>query len=223
MWLRAACCVVALAACGPKAALVSSLLPDGTTSILLSHLEREEEGNRRRIAELEARKDWDGLVKFAEENLARDRNSSSWWLVAGYAHSQAGRMPRAIECFSEVVRLAPDEMLGWSLLAQAYRDAKQPLRAIQTLDNAHLMYQGTPGTWYMLGLSYSDLDRDLPAASAYQAAIKMKPDFAQAWFGLGRSYARLNRRAGYEKALASLQRLDPELAKQLAELRPGPR
>jgi superkiller protein 3 len=212
-----------LAACGPKAAVISSLLPDGTASILLSHLEHEEDGNRRRVAELEARKDWDGLAKFAEANIAKDPHTANWWFVAGYAHSQAGRKQRAIECYGEMVRLTPDDMLGWSLLAQAYRDAKQTQRAIQVLQNAHLASAGSPETWFMLGESYSELNRDLPAAAAYREAVKMNVEFAAAWYGLGRASSRLNRRADFEQALQALQRLNPPLAKELAELRPGPR
>ncbi|MGH9555081.1 MAG: tetratricopeptide repeat protein [Terriglobales bacterium] len=215
--------LLALPACTPHTSALFSLLPDGTVSILLSHLEGMEEGNRKRVAELEARRDWDGLAKLAEENLERDRNNSDWWTVAGYAHSQAGRYQRASECYSEVVRLAPDDMLGWILLAQSYRDAKQPQRAVQTLDNAHRVRQGTAETWFLLGESYSDLDRDLPAASAYREAVQKNGEFAQAWFGLGRAYARLGRRAEFEQALERLEPLNAPLAKELAELRPASR
>ncbi|MGH8632669.1 MAG: tetratricopeptide repeat protein [Burkholderiales bacterium] len=212
-----------LSACTPHTTALFSMLPDGTVSILMSHLEGMEEGNRKRVAELEARRDWDGLAKFAEENLVKDRNSSDWWTVAGYAHSQAGRYQRASECYSEVVRLAPDDMLGWSLLAQSYRDAKQPQRAIQALNNAHRVRKGTAETWFLLGESYSDLDRDLPAASAYREAVQQNSEFAQAWFGLGRAYARLGRRDEFERALRSLEEIDRSLAKELAQWQPGPR
>lgn len=225
-WLRATgfgLALLALSACTPPTAALFSLLPDGTTSILLSHFQGMDESNQKRVAELEARKDWEGLTKLAEENLARDRNSSDWWIVAGYAYSQAGRHPRAIECYSEVVRLAPDDMLGWTLLAQSYRDAKQPLRAVQTLNNAHRVRQGTAETWFLLGESYSDLDRDLLAASAYREAVQRNGDFAQAWFGLGRAYARLGRRTEFEQALKRLEPLNAPLAKELAEMRPAGR
>lgn len=212
-----------LAACTPQAALIIAALPDGTIPKLLSHLQGVEEGNLKRVADLESRRDWDGLTKFAEENLAKDRNDANWWLVAGYAHSQAGRKQRAIECYSEMVRLAPDDMLGWSLLAQAYRDTMQPQRAVQTLNNAHLVHKGTAETWFLLGESYSDLNRDLPAAAAYREAVKMNGEFAQAWFGMGRAYARLSRRDDFERALKVLERLNPPLARELAELRPAPR
>ena len=225
-WLRVTgfgLTLLALPACTPHTAALVAALPDGTIPILLSHVQGMEEGNRKRVAELEARKDWEGLTKFAEENLARDRNSSDWWTVAGYAHSQAGRRQRASECYSEVVRLALDDMLGWNLLAQSYRDAKQPLRAVQTLNNAHLVRQGTAETWFLLGESYADLDRDLPAASAYREAVQRNGEFARAWFGLGRAYARLGRRAEFEQALQRLERLNAPLAKELAELRPASR
>jgi len=215
--------LLALSACTPPTAALFSLLPDGTTSILLSHFQGIDESNQKRVAELEARKDWEGLTKLAEENLARDRNSSDWWIVAGYAYSQAGRHQRAIECYSEVVRLAPDDMLGWTLLAQAYRDAKQPLRAVQTLNNALRVREGTAEIWFLLGESYTDLDRDLLAVSAYREAIQRNGDFAQAWFGLGRAYARLGRRADFEQALKRLEELNIPLAKELAELRPASR
>jgi len=225
-WAAALCAVVALAAlaaCTPQTALLASLIPDGTVSILASHLKGEEESNRKRVAELEARGDWDGLAKLAEENLAKDRNNADWWTVAGYAYSRAGRHQRASECYYEVVRLAPDDMTGWTMLAQSYRDAKQPLRAVQTLNNAHRVRPGTAETWFLLGESYSDLDRDLPAASAYREAVQKNSEFARAWFGLGRAYARLGRRAEFEQALKRLEPLNAPLAKELAELRPAPR
>lgn len=200
-----------------------SAVPDGTLSTLLGNIQGMEDANRKRVAELEARKDWEGLVKLAEENLAKDRNNADWWTVAGYAHSQAGRHALAVQSYSEVVRLVPDEMLGWSLLAQAYRDAKQPARAVQTLNNAHLVRQGTAESWFLLGECYADLDRDLPAASAYREALERDRTSARAWFGLGRAYARLGRRAEFEQALKSLGQLDPALAQQLAELRPAAR
>jgi tetratricopeptide (TPR) repeat protein len=221
--LGAVLVLAALAACTPHTAALFSLVPDGTVPILLSHFQGMDESNRARIAELESRKDWDGLAKLAEENLVKDRHNSDWWTVAGYAHSRAGRHQRASECYSEVVRLAPDDLLGWSLLAQSYRDAKQPLRAVQTLNNAHRVRQGTAETWFLLGESYSDLDRDLPAASAYREALQQNGEFARAWFGLGRSYARLGRKAEFEQVLKNLEQLNAPLAKELAALRPASR
>jgi predicted Zn-dependent protease len=114
-------------------------------------------------------------------------------------------------------------MVGWNLLAQAYRDAGQPLRAVQTLNNAHLVRSGTPATYYLLGESYSDLNRYLPAAAAYREAVKLDSKFVQAWFGLGRSAAQLGQRGDYDQALKALRELDPALAKELAAIKPRQR
>jgi tetratricopeptide (TPR) repeat protein len=225
-WLRGASCGLALsvvAGCTPQTALLATALPEGTIPALLANMRGMEEGNKKRIVELETRKDWDGLVKYAEDNLARDPNLADWWLVAGYAHKQAGRHSRAAENFAEAVRRSPDEILGWNLLAQSYRDAKQPQRAVQTLNNALLVRRGSVETWFLLGESYSDLSRYQPAASAYREAVQLDTAHARAWFGLGRAYAGLGQRTEFEQARQALEQLDPALARKLNELRPGPR
>lgn len=215
--------LMALPACTPQTAALLSAVPDGTTSILLSHLQSVEDSNRKLVAELEAKKDWDGLAKLAEGNLAKDRNNADWWLVAGYAYSQSGRHQRATECYNEVLRLTPDDMLGWHLLAQSYRDAKQPARAVQVLNNALLVRKGSAETWFLLGESYSDLGREPAAAAAYREALQINREFPRAWFGLGRAYARLGHSAEFDQVVKLLAQLDAPLAQQLAEMRPAPR
>ena len=173
---------------------------------------------------MEARKDWDGLAKLAEENLAKDRKNAGWWFVAGYAHSQAGRHQRAIECYREMVRLAPDDMVGWSILAQSYRDAEAAAAGGADAQQRARGAQGhVPPIWFLLGESYADLGRDLRGRRRTARRSSWTANSPQAWFGLGRASARLGRRTDYESALKALERLDPALAKELAELRPGPR
>lgn len=212
--------IVALAGCTPDQQLLFSLIPDGTFPILLSHLEKTSDTNRRRVAELDGRGDWNGLVQLAEENLAQDRSNTDWWMVKGYAYMQLGQHEQATECYSEIVRLRPDDMLGWNLLAQSQRAARQPQRAAQTLNNALLIRQDSPATWYLLGESYTDLGDYQPAALAYRQAVRLNREFAQAWYGLGRSYARQGRQADFEQIVHTLAQLDPPLAQQLAKERP---
>jgi predicted Zn-dependent protease len=213
----------ALGGCGPKAALLVAALPEGTMAVLLGHLQRLDETNRRRIAELDARSDWDGLARFAEENLTRAPSSAEWWLVAGYAHARAVRHLRAIECFSEAVRLAPDDMTGRYLLAESYRAAQQPQRAVLTLERALLVRRDEPLTWYLLAESYADLGRDSQAAAAYREALRLESGFAQAWFGLARAAARLGNAEELERARRALEQLAPALAAELARFAPAAR
>lgn len=221
---RAAICtfaIAALAGCTPEQHLLLSLIPDGTFPILLSHLEKTSDTNRRRVAELDARGDWKGLVELAEENLTLDRSNADWWLVKGYAYTQLGHHEQAAECYEEIVRIGPDNMLGWNLLAQSQRAARQPQRAAETLNNALLIRADSPATWFLLGESYTDLGRYQPAAQAYRQAVRLNRDFSQAWYGLGRSYARQGRQAEFEQIVQTLARLDPPLAQRLAQERPA--
>ena len=212
-----------LAGCTPQAALLLQALPEGTIPALLGNLQRVDDTNRMRLAELERRGDWDGIARFAEENLVKDRGNSDWWLVAGYAYSQLGRHADAIRCYAEMVRLGPDDILGWNLLAQAYRVAGQPQRAIQTLDNALRVRTDSAPTWFLLGESYRDLNRFEPALGAYREAVRLDNGLAQAWFGMGTAFARLGRKQEFEEVVAVLRRLDPALAIALAQGSAAPR
>ena len=215
--------VLVLGACAAPEPYTEGKLRDGTVSVLLTHLKKLGEGNQRVIAELESSKDWNGLAKAAEVGIKNNPHNADWWFVAGYAYSRAGRHGLAVERFTERVRLAPDDLLGWNLLAQAHRDAGHSLRAVQTLNNAHLVRPGTPATYYLLGESYSDLYRYLPAAAAYRESVKLDSKFAQSWFGLGRSAEQLGQKSDYDQALKALRELDPALAKELAGIKPRQR
>lgn len=210
-------------ACTPQQQLLMYLIPDGTIPILLSHFERVDDTNRRRIAEFEQRRDWDGLARFAEENVKNDKSNSDWWIIAGYAYSQSGQRKRAIESYGEAVRLSPDEMLGWNLLAQEWRSAGQPDRALQIANRALNVKNDSPATWFLVGEANSDLGRLEPAVSAYREAIKLNERFAPAWLGLGKAYARLGRPNEKRQTEQALERLDPALAKELAAFTPAGR
>jgi tetratricopeptide (TPR) repeat protein len=214
--LAAAIALVALGACTPQTQLLMSLIPDGTIPMLLSHFERVDDTNRRRISEFEQRRDWDGLARFAEENLKVDQSNSDWWTVAGYAYSQAGQRKRATACYSEVVRLSPEDQLGWNLLAQSYRLDGQPERALQIVNRALNVNKETPPTWILLGDIYSDLGRFESAVKAYQEALKLDQRIGQAWLGMGKAYARLGRSAEVKEVAKTLEKLDPALARELA-------
>lgn len=208
--------VIWLAACTPQAAVLMSALPAGTASVLLSNLERVEDKNRTQVGQLDARGDWEGLLRLAEENLARQASNADWWVVAGYANTRLDRHARAAECYGEVVRLEPDEATGWNLLAQSYRTLKQPQRAVTVLERALLVLRDAPVTYFLLGESYVDLERYRDAAAAYRRAVTLDTEFAHAWFGLGRAELLDGRVAEAERAAKLLERLDPQLAATLA-------
>ena len=214
--LGAAVALAALAACTPQQQLLMSLLPDGTIPVLLSHFQQVDDTNRRRVLEFEQRRDWDGLAAFAEENIKLDKLNSDWWLVAGYAYSQGGQRKRAIASYTEVVRISPEDALGWNLLAQSYRLDGQPERALQIVNRALNVNRETPSTWILLAEIYSDAGRFDPAVKAYQEALKLDQTLGQAWLGMGKAYVRLGRNAEVKEVAKVLEKLDPALARELA-------
>ena len=188
--LGAALALIVLAsACTPKAALLSALLPRDTVNIMLGNLERVPDENRKRVAELEQAGRWSELARLAEAELSKDRANADWWLISGYAQSQMREHRRAAEAYNEVVRLEPDNGAGWHLLAQSYRAAGEPARAVRVLENARYALRDSPLTPYLLGESYSDLRRDELAVPAYREALKIQERFPAAWFAPRRALA----------------------------------
>jgi len=214
----AALLLSALAACTPQQMLLSALVPDGAASVLLGNLRGIADANRRQVAELEYKGDWPALAAFAEHNIGRDSFSAEWRLVAGYARSQARDFERAAAHFAEMVRIAPDEVLGYQLLAEAQREAGRPERAVVTLERALQIDREPAQTWRLLGDAQADRGRHDAAVEAYRRALGLQAGMAPAWFGLGRSALRLGRDRDAAEALANLQRLQAPQAAELLRL-----
>ena len=211
-WLVTAAACVALGGCTTAGQLLFSLIPDGTIPMLMSHMERESDTNRRRVGELERSADWQGLATFADENIAKDRANASWWLVAGYANSRQKNHRRAIECFRELIRLEPDSPDGWNLLAQEYRAVGESQRAVEVLTQGLTALRDSALTLMLLGESYSDLGRFELAARSYRQALDLEGGLTPAWVGLARSQIKLGRMSEAESIARSVEKSYPQLA-----------
>lgn len=204
--------------CTPQQMLVQALIPDGTASMLLSHLQGVEDGNRRRISDMEQKGDWAGLTRFADANIISDPFSPEWRMIGGYAQLQLRDYSRAMTYFSEMIRLAPDDATGYHFLAETQRAAGQPQRAVATLERALLVVRESPLTHQLLGEAYSDLGRYRPAAESYHRALALDPMLVDAWFGMGRASLQLGRAADARDALTELERLRSPRATELRAL-----
>lgn len=214
-----ACVVVAFCfGCTPQQMLVQALIPDGTASMLLSHLQTVEDGNRRRVIDMEQKGDWTGLSRFADNNIATDPFSPEWRMIGGYAQLQLRDYAKAMAYFSEMIRLAPDDATGYHFLAETQRAAGQPQRAVTTLERALLVVRESPLTHQLLGEAYSDLGRYRPAADSYNRALALDPMLTDAWFGMGRASLQLGRAADARDALTELERLRSSRAAELRVL-----
>lgn len=207
-----------ITACTPQQMLLNALIPDGTASMLLSHLQSVDDTNRRRIIELEQRGAWAELTEFADVNIAKDPFSPEWRMIGGYAQLQLRDYPRAMIYFSDMIRLAPDDATGYHFLAETQRAAGQPQRAVATLERALLVVRESPLTYILLGEAHSDLGRFHPAAQAYRRALALDPQLVDAWFGLGRASLQLGRGADAREALAALEQMQSPRAAALRTL-----
>lgn len=176
------------------------------------------DANLEAIAGFDAQKDWPGMLKMARANLEKDQNNYDWWLIAGYAHTQMGEHEQAITCYQTTIRLSPDDLYPWNLLAQSYRATNQPELAVRTIDRALLIKDGSAATYFLLAESYRDMNLYERALPGYVRATEIDPNMALAWYGMGVSYARLGRRSELPAIYARLGKIDPQLADQLQQI-----
>jgi predicted Zn-dependent protease len=170
---------------------------------------------RELISELNKKRDWDGLLRFAQARQRQDPAGSDWGVIAGYALSRKGDYSKAISVLAPIVQSNPEDIGAWNLLGEAQRRAGQPGQAARTLERASAIGRTSFVTFFFLGEAYRDSRRLDRAVPAYREAARLAPEFAQAWFELGSASARMGDQNESATALESLQKLDPALAAEL--------
>lgn len=170
---------------------------------------------RKLLSELNKKKDWDGLLRYAQARQRQDPAGSDWAVVAGYALFRKNDYPRAIALLGPVVQSNPEDIGAWNLLGESQRKAGQPGQAVRTLERASSVGRTSFVTFFFLGEAYRDsrrLDRAIPA---YRETTRLAPEFAQGWFELGAACIRSGDREDVAAALGHLQKLNPDLAGEL--------
>jgi len=170
---------------------------------------------RERIAALNQKRDWEGLLRYAEERQRRDPEGSDWGVVVAYAWMRRGDYPKATAALSRVIQRNPEDIGAWNLLGESQRQAGQPGQAVRTLERASAIGRTSFATFFLLGEAYRDSNRLDRAVAAYREAARLEPDFARAWFELGVAQIRLGKRDEVPEALERLEKLDPTLAVEL--------
>jgi len=178
---------------------------------------------RQLISELNKKRDWDGLLRYAQTRQRQDPAGSDWGVIAGYALFRKGEYPKATAVLIPIVQRNPEDIGAWNLLGESQRKAGQPGQATRTLERASAVGRTSFVTFFFLGEAYRDAQRLDRAVPAYREATRLAPEFAQAWFELGSASIRMGDRNQAKEAVDVLQKLDPALAedlkKRLATLR----
>ncbi len=206
----------------PQAAMAVEVFKLMTPALqaLMNNMKTVDEPNQAVLAELEAKKDWVGMVTFAQQNLKVDPANADWWMVEGYALTQQAKYEQAVDSFKKVVQYSPDEIDGYNMLAETYRVLGKPEDSIRTLDRALRVNQESATTYFLIGESFVDLKQPDRAIEYYQLALRRDGKMIPAWYGLGVAYARLGRTAEFDEVEQGLRQLAPSRADQLARLRP---
>jgi tetratricopeptide (TPR) repeat protein len=170
---------------------------------------------RQRIAELNQKQDWSGLLRYAGERQRQDPEGTDWGVIAAYAWVRRGDYPKATAALSRVIQRNPEDIGAWNLLGESLRQAGQPGQAVRTLERASTIGRTSFATFFLLGEAYRDSNRLDRAVAAYREAARLEPDFARAWFELGAAHVRLGERDEVPVALGRLEKLDPALAVEL--------
>ena len=170
---------------------------------------------RERIAALNQKRDWGGLLRYAEERQRRDPEGSDWGVIAAYAWVRRGDYPKASSTLSRVIQRNPEDIGAWNLLGESQRQAGQPGQAARTLERASAIGRTSFATFFLLGEAYRDSNRLDRAVTAYREAARLEPEFARAWFELGAAHVRLGERGEVPAVLGRLEKLDPMLAEEL--------
>jgi len=170
------------------------------------------------ISELNRKKDWDGLLRFALAILRRDPGAADGGVLAGYSWLRLGDYSKAVASLSQVVQQNPEDVAAWNLLGEAQRRAGQPGQAVRTLERASIVGRTSYVTFFFLGEAYRDARRLDQAIPAYRESVRLEPEFARGWFELGAVCLRTGDKDDVTAALENLQKLDKALAEDLKKL-----
>ena len=173
--------------------------------------------DRQLMSELNKKKDWDGLLRFAQNMQRQDPAGSDWGVVGSYALFRKGEYPKAIAVLGPIVQSNPEDIGAWNLLGEAQRRAGQPGQAARTLERASVVGRTSFVTFFFLGEAYRDAQRLDRAVVAYRECTRLAPEFAQGWFEFGAASGRMGDRGEAKAAVDTLQKLDPALAAELTK------
>ena len=110
-----------------------------------------------------------------------------------------GNYNAVIADYSEVIRLKPNDPIGYWLRGKDYWYLDQNEKAINDYNEAIRLDPNSPGAYSDRGKAYRDLDQYDKAISDYNQAIRLKPDFAEAYLNRGDAYYLCKQ---YEKAIS---------------------
>jgi len=99
----------------------------------------------------------------------------------GNAYSKLGNRERAIEDYSEAIRLQPDYTEAYYNRGTVYIESGQYQKAVRDYTEAIRIKPDYTQAYFNRGMAYSRIGRYQAAIGDYTEAIRLKPDYAEAY------------------------------------------
>jgi tetratricopeptide (TPR) repeat protein len=127
-------------------------------------------------------------AKLIESGQLDSAKLASAHFYRGIAFSNLGDRSRAINDFSEAIRLQPDNPAALNDRGNQYSLSGDFKRAIADYDEAIRLDPGIALTFENRGMAYEYLRDARRAIESFNEAIRLKPDYADALFNRGMCY-----------------------------------
>ena len=152
-------------------------------------------------------------IRYREAAVDLSPQDAALWSALGAARRGAGEMREAVSCFTEAVRLDPQDASGSVRpLGRALRDLGAEERAIAVYREALGRLPERSDLWAELAGIYSDLERFAESDRAVREAIRLSPGNAAAWHTIATNTLKQGKRDSAQKAYRRLTELNPEFA-----------
>jgi len=208
--LKRAGSIACLVACGACAQIALETLPP----VIAIFASRFDQSTASRIAELEKKKDWPGMLRLARAHLQREPKRADWWFLQGYALARQGQHEAAIESYREATRLSPEDEGSWLAMGDSEIELGRPEEAVRAYRQA-LSYRPESAPAYLaLADLYQRQGKLELALPNFRECVRYDPDLEQGWYGLARAYHLTGQLERRDQALLSLRKLDPAAANQ---------
>ncbi len=154
-----------------------------------------------------AAKNFQAAIQLVESWEKREPNETTplfyeAWLAQNFLQDRA----RLISAYERILRLEPDNLKAMTSLAEAYVEAKDARKALETLHQLEALMPGDTTIRLKMALIYYDHKQYDEAVRKFEEILKENPESDRIVYYLGVIYENLKRR---DEAEAKFRRIDP--------------
>ena len=137
--------------------------------------------------------------------------------LTGRGQFEAGDVRGAVESYLKSIKLESGSAEVFLNLGHAYLKLEKDRDAIKAFKESTKLNPEVAETFYGLGFASFRSNRFKEAADAFKKAVTLNPQMAKAHYGLGLAYQELGNEHGLIEQYRILERLEPSLAKKMAQ------